>query len=197
MKAMAKFVSKLRGVNNVVRWNFHPTIRKENVAEHSFWVALFVSIIACQRDRNELVLAAIMHDAEEAVTGDLPALVKGRVPKGAWEQVVDQANAELLDPAEHNIVGEESFKALSAARDLSHETVIKAADLLAALMFADEELKMGNTYFATIRRELILSLEHVALKLEPETARRLIRLVEDLGFDFADGLSRIPTMSHL
>lgn len=198
MKAMARFVEKMRGVNHVVRWNFHPTIRKENVAEHSFWVALFAAIIAPSEARAELTLAALLHDSEEAVTGDLPALVKGRVTKGAWEQVVSQADAELLDPSIVSVHGEDAFNDLVAARGMAHSSVVvKAADMLAALMFAEQECRLGNTYFIQIRDELILSIDKVATKLEPKTAKRLVRLVEDLGFDFFDGKERVESISHL
>lgn len=197
MKAVANFVNKLRGVSYVERWNFTPHLKHETVAAHSFWVATFTALLSKPEERHAAVLSALLHDAEEAITGDLPALVKGRVPKGAWEQVVHQAEAELLGTFAIGSDERDIIDELTNAIASSHRMVIKCADLFAALMYAQMEVELGNTHFARIRRELIDALGYTIMRMEQSEAKRAETLAVALGFSFADALERPESMSHL
>lgn len=196
MKEIARFIKKLRGLDHVGRWEFHPHLKYESVSQHSYWVAVFTSILANTIDRPTLVVAALMHDAEEAITADLPALVKARVP--CWDDVVQKADAELFQAS---VGGEEREiqDALVAARFASSSTVIKLADLFSALMYARMEIELGNTHFKRIERELIYGVWNAASKegLDPAVAARAKYLLEALGFDHTEGLERPAEISHL
>lgn len=196
MKEIARFVKKLRGVNHVERWNFHPHLRRENVAEHSMWVAVFAAILADPIDRNALVFAAVMHDAEEAITADLPALVKAKTPQ--WSAVVDVAEAELFQAA----IGKEEREiqdAFCAARRHSESPVVKLADLFSALMYARMEIELGNTHFLRIENELIGSICKAIAKVDANSAvsTRAVALLDALGFDHMEAIDRPSEISHL
>lgn len=49
-------------------------------------------------DVERAVVLATLHDAPEALTGDLPRVVKGLLPDGAKEQLEERAAAQLLEP---------------------------------------------------------------------------------------------------
>jgi 5'-deoxynucleotidase YfbR-like HD superfamily hydrolase len=197
VKEIARFVRKLRGLNFVRRWNFHPHIRLENVAEHSYWVAVFTYIIAEPEDRARLVAAALMHDAEEAVTADLPALVKAKTVD--WDVVVGHAERELYGTAHPEIClkAPEPLASLWADRENGKHVVIKIADLFAALMYAREEMSMGNKAFDRIHCELMQSVINKARQAQKGVHDRSIRLLEDLGFDTRFACDVPDSMSHL
>lgn len=199
MKNVAKLVNKLRGMDVVVRWNFHKHLVQENIATHSFWVAVFTAILAPDDQRNELVFAAITHDMEEAITGDLPALVKAHTPQ--WDEVVKKAEQELFGGGGGNDADEiDILSAFRAARHTAEASiVIKLADLFAALMYARMEIELGNTHFQRIEKELIKSICKAAEKPHTplEVASRAHYLLDTLGFDHTEGLDRPLEISHL
>ena len=67
-------VAKLRALSFVPRWSIRP-VRSQSVAEHSFHVA-WLYVFCCQQlgvaHDPDYVLEALVHDREEAVTGDMP-----------------------------------------------------------------------------------------------------------------------------
>ena len=196
MKEIARFVQKLRGMNHVIRWNMHVCLRKENIAEHSMWVATFAAILAPAADRNALVFAAVTHDYEESITGDLPALVKRATPD--WDSTVKRAEAELFRAA----VGPEEREiqdAFIAARHLAETNpVVKIADLFSALMFARMENELGNMHFKAIENELIHTIVKAAYKphLDEGIKSRTLHLLETLGFDANEGVPVQDDISH-
>ena len=197
MREIARFVNKLRGLNHVERWNFTPHLRRENVAEHSLWVATFTAILAPAESRAALVLAAISHDFEESITADLPALVKAHTPE--WHAVVTIAEGELFGAAV-GIEEREIQDAFVGARKLSEESsVVKIADLFAALMYARMEIELGNTHFFRIEREMIKSICDKASRetTDAGVGRRAMSLLVELGFDKTQGLDRPLHISHL
>lgn len=197
MKELARFVNKLRGVNWVNRWNMHARLRQENVAEHSFWVATFTAVLAPANLREALVFAAVTHDYEEAITGDLPALVKRATP--SWGDTVKTAEAELfraaVGPEEREI--QDAF--LMARHAAETHPVVKLADLLSALMYARMERELGNTHFNAIENELIGSITKAASKdtIDVGVARRTFALLEALGFNTSAGTQTQADISHL
>lgn len=196
------FLKKLRGINHVRRWNFHPTSRDENVAEHSHWVTQISFLLALamgyeRKDANAIAMGAVIHDAEEAVTGDLPALVKRRTSN--WHEVVDAAVYEM-DP-EGLIWSEmENPQGLKTV-------IVKAADFFAAYLFTEEECTRGNTYFTRIRRELIGQLQFLTDKHgtlvasgsddAPTFKDVMNEFARGLGFALVEGLPTNHEISHL
>lgn len=189
---MLRFLKKLRGLNFVFRWNFHPRQRQENVAEHSFWVAVYAGAIATKMGMkpeyvNQVMCIGLCHDFEEAITGDLPSLIKRFVPE--WIRVELQAQAELYGPET------QYFQELN---NLGHiDEIVKAADALAALIYVDEELRMGNKYFVDIKAELIgLLHKRIAKSQSPEFRDALGSILDGFWFYHDNGQEMIKEMSH-
>lgn len=124
--------TKLNHLSEVPRWTVVPTIRKQNVAEHSFhvsWIALWLVTrhegmageVSAEFASNVLQFA-LRHDEDEAITGDVPTtakrdgIVKVMLPK-------------------HNVP--------EMARDL-----VKLADFIEAYRFMEKERLLGNSLVA-------------------------------------------------
>lgn len=141
--------SQIRILSNVPRWTIIRTIQNQNVAEHSYYVALYVNYITRWLGydplrRLKLIQAALMHDMDEMLTGDIPAPAKKRhlhIQQGALlEDLSGLTNIPL---------------------DMDEKNILKAADLFEACMFLSDETDLGNDTIPTLQRELIHSLKEV------------------------------------
>lgn len=154
------FLERLRGLSEVRRWNFHPHHTHETVAEHSFYVASY-AVLMCMMDGNysllqEIALSALVHDYEEALTGDLPMLVKREV-KAPWDVVEEKGFQQLVGtlPVEM-MTAYSNWKQVTGLTIQSMATVkkyVKAADMLDVLIYCRIERLKGNTYFKEIEQE--------------------------------------------
>lgn len=157
-------IKKIRALANVRRFNFEHCIRYQSVAEHSLFVAMIAREIAklvpcmCNPfDERDVLEYSIFHDAEEAVTGDFPFLVK-RYIRDQVEMLEEKARVELgLDP-----VGQRP--------SVNH--VVKLADIVELKLYLEEERKMGNTTLFNIEEESwgliqnhFLTVEYPGVKL--------------------------------
>ena len=126
----------LHDAGNVIRFHTVRTIKQTTVAHHSWGVCLILAHI-CDPSAN-LLKAALYHDLAESVTGDVPATAKWRsVPLViALEQLERRFNTA------HDIQA-----------DLTAEEVelLKWADMLELIMYANQEVSMGNQAFRDIR----------------------------------------------
>ncbi len=175
MQSRVDFVRKLWALNHVRRWNFHPHSREESVAEHSFWVAALTVMFGGSTDD---VIYALFHDAEEAITSDIPGLVKKRLP---------EPMKKLKEIVIHELTqNDKEIEALLS----EPKPEVKAADLVASFLFAEEEVIRGNRYFERIRGELIESIFTTGYG----PAIEFLRLS---GIRPGDGFSAHKEISHL
>jgi hypothetical protein len=136
---------KLRALQCVRRFNFERMNRYQSVAEHSFFVALLAweaaGILNLKyEDVEALVVAALLHDAPEAATGDIPHLVKAALPTQAVKELEDRARKELGLPM-FLVVSEEVV------------SVVEFCDVLELAMYLREEAGSGNSLSRDIRYE--------------------------------------------
>lgn len=80
----------LTRLSHVPRWVIVPMVKSQSVADHSFRVAIIVMHLLSERSYSrefvgECVKFALLHDANEIYTGDIPGIAKreGRVAEGA------------------------------------------------------------------------------------------------------------------
>ena len=74
----------------------------ESVAEHSYHVALLVGLLAPREDgvdTERALLMALLHDAAEVRTGDLPRPVASYLPDGAKGSMESAILGDLFEPA--------------------------------------------------------------------------------------------------
>jgi 5'-deoxynucleotidase len=166
---IAAFLNRSRGLSFVERWNFHPRIHKENVAEHSFWVAFYAMLIMDMEakvtiidDRLWVLEAALLHDLEEAATGDCPFLVKREI-KDVWnEKVANKGFDQLMLPLDGLV--RKTMKSRHVDVLPPHLSVyVKAGDLLDCIIYGLQEKNLGNNQFDIIVKENIRALHKLGI----------------------------------
>ena len=89
---------RAQGVN---RWHIVETSRPQSVAEHSFNVAMIAMELAYlipSLSKPDVMAAALMHDIDEVVTGDIPTPTKERLGTVSTHQKFDP-----YQDSDHNI----------------------------------------------------------------------------------------------
>jgi len=146
-----------RRLCHIDRFNTRPVIRKENVADHSFYVVLFSSILSEIAELNnikinkyEVLLKAVLHDIEESISGDISkALKKDSKFKNLYLSVSELSVKRILSPLPLPISTRflDNWKNKNASTE---NLIVKIADELSGIVYAREEIIMGNSYFEHI-----------------------------------------------
>lgn len=124
----------LRTAARTLRAHTVPLIHRQTVGEHTYnLLAILHSIMGPREISQQLFIAALHHDAAEAITGDVPATAKWKYPK--LEEALK--DTEELICQDHGLIklDPKSFDA----------QILKYADYMELAMFGLEEMKMGNT----------------------------------------------------
>lgn len=160
------FFAMLHRMCLIERWSLMQCRTQENVCEHSYQVALIVQALYYIRqtdlvvptqaetklDLAQLLEMALLHDATEVITGDLPTPVKYYNPelKHAYALVEDIAAKRLLAllPPELQLAYRSAIcPPSSSSEERLARLFIKAADKISALIKCLQELALGNAEF--------------------------------------------------
>jgi len=150
-----KFMRKMYRLNNLTRYNPWPKHNNESVASHSYYVSLFTRMICYELGLSsestlEAVTIALLHDTPEALTNDITHDAKEQIP----------GLDELLQIVEQKFVRDhfpQFARHFSGTESVLH-AIVKVADILSVVQFADSEVQLGNKAFESI---LIRSIERV------------------------------------
>ncbi|WP_308635365.1 5'-deoxynucleotidase [Paenibacillus silvisoli] len=159
------FIAYMYRLRYIERWSLMRNTTRENVAEHSYHVALLAHML-CEignhlfgrsLNADRAVTMALFHDATEVFTGDIPTPVKHHNPKMlanfreiealAAERLLGMVPEPLQAAYEPLIIG-------GGAQDAEQQELlkmVKAADLLDAYMKCLSELSSGNREFAVAK----------------------------------------------
>ena len=108
---------------------------KPTVAHHSANVGLILIELLGDKCSANLLRAALQHDLEEGITGDIPAPVK-------WEA------GEMLTKLEDRI--QEHYEIKVPPLTVEEYQYLKAADVLEAVMTCLEQRRLGNTFIDNV-----------------------------------------------
>jgi 5'-deoxynucleotidase YfbR-like HD superfamily hydrolase len=169
----------------VGRFSVYKCHFREDVAQHSYFTALYAMVLADLERRagttvdvEKLLRMALLHDAEEARTGDVHHPFKHQ--DAAFAEALDNRAFEWFG----NLLGglpqdlAESYIGLrKAERNVSstEASLLKAADKIEALLWAYEEYLLGNVH---VRKALIV--EDITSKLEEIRLPSVKALVEEI-----------------
>ena len=150
---------KLSRLTDVYRYSAQSVIRRENVAEHSFWVAMIGVAIAGEvkndiRLAQEVALRALVHDVEESTTGDLVREMKyfNEETRESISRVEKEFAKRIFEPMGRT--GENLLRVWKSAKDMSLVgRIVALADLLCVIAYCDNESRMGNHSLQSIREE--------------------------------------------
>ncbi|MGP8070024.1 MAG: HD domain-containing protein [Candidatus Bathyarchaeia archaeon] len=176
------FLLGIRSLMTVGRFSVYKCHFREDVAQHSYFTALYAMILAdlergngVRIDSERLLRMALLHDAEEARTGDIHHPFKHQ--DSAFAETLDSRGLEwfgkLLGGLPEGLVSEYAGlrKAVSEI-DSTEAIIVKASDKIEALLWAYEEYLLGNVQ---VRKALIV--EDILQKLdqiELSTVKRLV-----------------------
>lgn len=134
---MGRFNPQLRVLGHVPRWTIVRTIQSQSVAEHSYFVAKYAAMICeflgtNETLKNACMLYALDHDIDEMISGDVPSPFK-KAPGMDFENAMGHYDFDLTPFYCNKNVTEQVVE------------IVRAADLLDAAMFLQDEIAMGNT----------------------------------------------------
>lgn len=138
---------KLASMNSVHRQSTITTIKAENIAQHSFFVAYYALIISKkinldQKLRGEITIEALIHDIAESSSSDVPSNVKYQVP--GLKQMLDEAENFAINKYFPEIKPEFDQLRIHEKNGDIIGIVIKLADIIALIQFLKTEEKLGN-----------------------------------------------------
>lgn len=126
-----KLLKALDAAQNVSRWHTVRTLGRQNLAEHSYEVALICARVGAPA---HVVLAALEHDLGEEATGDVPAPFKRGAPQAGT----------LIDRAEEHYALASLGCTYTGPLKPADAWLLKFADIVSGLRFALDELELGN-----------------------------------------------------
>jgi len=174
---LAQRTLNILDAGEVVRFHAVPTITGQTVGHHSFGVAAILVALGMMIDPEDrwVVSNAILHDAAELITGDMPFTVKRSSP----ELKAHMDRMELQADMDHFLV----------QTRLSHrqELFLKLADMLEGLRWCLTGHERGKPVVAlrwsTAIQQLLVSDHHHFNDGEGERVWAVYRFVLLLGHD--------------
>lgn len=100
-KELIEFLGILEKLKCNTRHNWTTSGRQESVAEHSWRLAVMALLLRDEfpdLDMNRVVEMCLIHDWGEAITGDIPAFLKGRKDEETESAVLKTMTASLPEP---------------------------------------------------------------------------------------------------
>ena len=167
------FNALLARMKYIARWGLMRSSRTESVSEHTADVAILahtLCVIAQEYFPGEAVrpetvaVAALYHDADEIMTGDLPTPVKYKNERllRAFKDLEAEASGTLCrllpERAQPVMAGYITGEVLTARE----KRLLKAADRLSALIKCIDEEQAGNREFAGAKAQQEAALRAMA-----------------------------------
>jgi 5'-deoxynucleotidase len=143
-------------MKNITRWGLMYNTRSENLSEHSMECAVIAHALALignrhfgkKYDANRILSAALFHDMNEVLTGDLPTPIKyynDRI-KDSYKEIEKISSEKMLSLLDEESAAE--YRALLSPSP-EEERIIKGADKLCAYIKCLSEMERGNREFAS------------------------------------------------
>jgi putative hydrolase of HD superfamily len=163
MENISRFILD-RSSAHIKRYHTTPMFAQESVAEHSHFVAMITRIICHVLDQVghpvdtlRAVDLALIHDYEEAISGDIISTFKHSDPElqGTLERLTDRAIDRVFEPLPTELSA--YFIELWRGHNSGsiEGQVVSVADKLAGLSFAQEQLRMGNQFMEPVYRRFV------------------------------------------
>lgn len=162
------FFAYLYRLRYIERWSLMRNVVQENVAEHTFQVAVLTHALCTIANEiyhrhvptERIVTMALFHDGTEVITGDIPTPIKHHNKEILYNfREIEQHAAERLIAMIPESLRHVYEPLISGKREKSEERkYIKAADLLDAYLKCASELSAGNREFTVAKRQIEQSL---------------------------------------
>lgn len=188
------FEREYRELSFVPRWSIARLLRRQSVAEHSYYVALYAHQMALtlQLEPHEVMavtVAALYEDLEESFTGDIPGPSK-RSMLYDKHRFYEWCTGMVED--RFGVFGGNMWW---AAKDETVGYILKAANLMDEVAHLSTELQMGNKaampMWLNSFNRLRAALGNLQ-KIHPILAHKVNDLLDDFCVSHRDQQSQIP-----
>lgn len=161
---IATFSKDVDVLRSLIRYQNCNRLVNESVAEHSFYVAIFVLKLREYYDFNlEVALkTALIHDIPEARISDIPHNIKLANPEvaAALEKAEEKVTIDMLSEEANALL--KSFN----HGDTVEGKICQLADVLSVVLYANDEIKCGNRIFNYIAIKAIARCKEIVASLE-------------------------------
>lgn len=151
------------------RWSLMHASRTESLSEHAADTAILAHTLCLIAQKitgtpvrpETVAVAALYHDAQEILTGDMPTPVKYKNERlrKAYKALEEESATALLGYLPPQLRGEMAGYVTGSLLTEAEAKLLKAADRLSALIKCTEEVQAGNREFAAA-----LTQQRAALK---------------------------------
>ena len=145
--------AKLQTLSTLKRYNNALHFHDENVAEHSFYTALYAMeishLLAVDYYVERMAVEkALIHDVHEIVLSDIPHVVKKSIPKieTACLEFEENFNARNFE----HLMKEYEF--LSGDQQEVVDLIVNLSDVISVMQYSEQELAIGNKVFSTVKQ---------------------------------------------
>ena len=160
---LENYLTDVYRLKNVIRYNTRNIIKEESVAEHSFYVALFVLKICDDYDvddatKSKAIIKALLHDMPEIELNDITHNVKEKLNLRPFLKKYED---EYFDENYHK------YSSLMKDADEKTNAIVVLADAMSVYQYSINETMLGNQ--STDIKDIL-----------NESRRRVMRLKDDL-----------------
>lgn len=179
LKLSYHFSAYLYRLQYIQRWSLMRSTAPENVAEHSFHVALLTHMLCSignvhfgrSLNAERAATLALFHDASEVFTGDIATPVKYNNPRlltsfREMEKVAADRLTEMI-PSELKSIYTQLIRPEDSppdSEDILLHSYVKAADRLDAYLKCVWEVAAGNREFAAAKEQTAAKLRGLDLQ---------------------------------
>lgn len=163
----------------IQRWGLMHTFQPENVSEHSHQVAVIAHLLTVIKNKKfggklvpeKAATIAIYHEISETKLQDLSSMVKYHNPEFTreYKKLEKIAEKECLQSIPEDLRDEFAELIIQEEVDPEYKNIVKAADLLAALIKTNNELRFNNDEFKNVKENLDKKLDALKVNM-PEVA---------------------------
>ena len=169
MEDISRFILD-RSAAHIKRYHTTPMFAQESVAEHSHFVAMITRIIChaleqagYRVDTLRAVDLAMIHDYEEAISGDIISTFKHSEPElvDLLARLTDKAIEQVFETLPEDLAGYyiDLWRGHNAGS--VEGQIVSVADKLAGLAFSHEQLRMGNQFMEPIYTRFVAIVDTI------------------------------------
>ena len=167
------FFAYLSRMRLIRRWSLMRNTSPENIQEHSHRTALLAHALATignvkfgrDHDAERVAFLALLHDAGEVITGDMPTPVKyyNDAIRTAYKKLEESANLRLLSFLPGEFRAAYASALVPEEKDDANWKLVRAADKLCAWLKCVEERRGGNREFLSAEKGLREQLDRLEM----------------------------------
>ena len=142
---LTDYLSNVKNLRNLTRYQAAPRVSSESVAEHSFFVAAYVLKLHDYYNFNleKALKMALLHDFNEVFVSDVPFPIKTKYKElnKALEKAEYEVNSDYIgkDFADEML----EFNNMSSAEGI----IVELGDVLSVVSYSKHEIGLGNSSY--------------------------------------------------